>query len=187
PAARAATLAARTGRPAAAALGALLTRLVDLVGEARRDGRWAADQAWRFAAAGVLAEAEALLAAVELIDPECRAVAGLPGRAAARDEAALGYALGWRGADLAARVQVLAADLRVDRPADTAPGHRDLVGAFAGELAPARAALRHWLTSPPAERAATDAVAGPSTPDVPDGDGVPGRSATADRLSAGMR
>ncbi|MFF0317634.1 acyl-CoA dehydrogenase family protein [Micromonospora sp. NPDC005252] len=187
PAARAATLAARTGRPAAAALGALLTRLVDLVGEARRDGRWAADQAWRFAAAGVLAEAEALLAAVELIDPECRAVAGLPGRAAARDEAALGYALGWRGAELATRVQALAADLRADRPADTAPGHPDLVVAFAGELAPARAALRHWLTSPPAERAATDALAGPPTPDGPDGDGVPGRSATADRLSAGMR
>ncbi|MET8254084.1 hypothetical protein, partial [Micromonospora sp. NPDC005197] len=63
----------------------------------------------------------------------------------------------------------------------------DLVGAFACELAPARAALRHWLTSPPAERAATDALAGPPMPDGPDGDGMTGRSATADRLSAGMR
>ncbi|WP_374109330.1 hypothetical protein, partial [Micromonospora sp. MH99] len=111
----------------------------------------------------------------------------LPGRAAARDEAALGYALGWRGADLAARVEVLAADLRPDRPADPPHGHRDLVVAFAGELAPARTVLRHWLTSPLTEPAgpATDAPAGPSTPDRPDG--VTGRSATADRLGAGVR
>ena len=151
PAARAATLAAAGGRPAVAALGTLVTRLIDLVGEARRSGRWAADQAWRFAAAAVLAETEALLAAVELIDPAGRAVVGLSGRAGTWDEAALGYALGWRGGELVTRVELLAADLRADGGADPAPewpGHGDLVAAFAGELPPARAALRDRLTAP---------------------------------------
>ncbi|MFG1650033.1 acyl-CoA dehydrogenase family protein [Micromonospora sp. NPDC049275] len=206
PAARAATLASRTDRPAVVALGTLLTRLVDLVAAARRCGRWAADQAWRFAAAAVLAEAEALLAAVELIDPGCRAVAGLPGRASAEDEAALGYALGWRGAELANRVEMLAADLRADggpAPTPDRPGPDDLVAAFAGELAPARAALRHWLTTPPSDGPSRD---GPDR-DSSDRDGSdrdrPGRegldsdgvvtdattrpSAAGDRLGAGMR
>lgn len=153
PAVRAATLAAAGGRPAVAALATLLRRLFDLVGRARHSGRWAADQAWRFAGAGVLAEVEALLAAVELIDPHGRVVAGLPGCAGEVDEAALGYALGWRGGLLAARVDELAADLAADGPPGSAPARGDdLLAAFASERATARAALRRWLTAPPGDR-----------------------------------
>ncbi|WP_139128614.1 acyl-CoA dehydrogenase family protein [Micromonospora humi] len=165
PAVRAATLAAAGARPAVGALATLLRHLLDLVGRARRSGRWATDQAWRFAAAGVLAEVEALLAAVELVDPHGRVTAGLPGRAGEVDEAALGYALGWRGAVLAARVDDLAADLAADDPPGPGPARTDdLIAAFAGERAPARAALRRWLTAPAGDRSRPGPSAG-----APDG------------------
>ncbi|MFI5834201.1 acyl-CoA dehydrogenase family protein [Micromonospora sp. NPDC051300] len=151
PALRAATLATTTARPAVGALATLLRRLFDLVARARQSGRWAADQAWRFAAAAVLAEVEALLAAVELVDPRARALVCLPGRAGEVDEAALGYALGWRGVVLSAQVDDLAADLAGSDP-DGAVGRDDPRAAFAGERAPARSVLRRWLTSMPADQ-----------------------------------
>ncbi|MEV0006382.1 acyl-CoA dehydrogenase [Micromonospora sp. NPDC050980] len=187
PATRAATLAAATGRPAVGALATLLRRLFDLVGRARRSGRWTADQAWRFAGAAVLAEAEALLAAVELVDPHARATAGLSGRAGEVDEAALGYALGWRGAVLAVRVDDLAADLAADDPPGPAAARTDdLLVAFAAERAPARAALRRWLTSTPAGRSRSGPIPPPAAASdrparrpepAPDGAGPGDRSA----------
>lgn len=204
PAVRAAALAAAGDRPAVAALGALLAALLDLVAAARRSGRWARDQAWRFAAAAVLAEAEALLAAVELVDPDCRARGGLPGRAGAWDEAALGYALGWRGGDLAGRVALLAADLAADGTAvPDGPDQAGLLAAFAAELAPARAALRARLTTAASAdapvRGAPAAGDQPATPDQNgavtaaggDGGNAPPDdrrgTSTADTLTGGAR
>lgn len=165
--------AALPGHPAKL-VGGLFEALQDVVSRARASGRWAADQAWRFAAAAVLAEAEALLAACELIDPACRAALGLPdGPIEERDRAALRYALGWLGADLATRITLLSTDLAADAAAPSgtdpaasaAPGGAlsaasrpsavDLVAEFAAALPEARGRLRSWL-----ERGAVPAGAG---------------------------
>jgi alkylation response protein AidB-like acyl-CoA dehydrogenase len=109
--ARCAGLAAASGSSRVHDLNRLATALCSVV----RDGR-PTGQAARFAGAAVLAETEALLAACELADPACRGILGLPGTVAPIDEAALDYALGWRGAALAGRVEELADDLGVPVP-----------------------------------------------------------------------
>jgi hypothetical protein len=75
---------------------------------ARAAGRWEADQALRFQAAGTLADLESVLTACELVLPECRAALGIGGHAADADVAAVEFAVGWLGARAAFRLRDMA-------------------------------------------------------------------------------
>jgi alkylation response protein AidB-like acyl-CoA dehydrogenase len=95
------SLAARSTDLAAAAGSEPVARIASyartLAEAAVRTEAWRTDQAYRFAAAKVLAQLEGLLATCELALPECRAAVGLPAAADPADEVDARYALAWLG------------------------------------------------------------------------------------------
>lgn len=101
-------LAAASGSAQVAALASLADGLAALSAAARVAGCWAGDQALRFHAAKTLADLEALLAACELVLPECRAVLAIRGHAAVADVVAVEFAMGWLGARAAFRLREMA-------------------------------------------------------------------------------
>jgi alkylation response protein AidB-like acyl-CoA dehydrogenase len=106
---------------AAEALMALTRALID-------SGRWQSSQAQRFGLAEALALLEALLAFVELHDPDRRPVLAPPMvDVAPRDRGLHRFALGWLGAALVARIREIA--LCHDLPLDPAllDAERDLL------------------------------------------------------------
>jgi hypothetical protein len=106
-AARCAGLAGLTGDPAAVRLTELATALDEAVRHVRSAEVWDADQSLRFEAAGVLAELEALLAAVELTLSGTRDRFGLT-PAGQPDQDAARYAVAWLGDLIEGRVRRLA-------------------------------------------------------------------------------
>jgi alkylation response protein AidB-like acyl-CoA dehydrogenase len=107
-AARCRDLAVTSGSSSAAALASMADGLTAVTAAARTGGRWGTDQALRFHAAAVLAELEALLAACELVLPECRAALCLSGHAADADIAAVEFAVAWLGWRIAFRLRDIA-------------------------------------------------------------------------------
>jgi len=99
-------LAETTGDPAAGRLAELSAVLDAAVRASRQGNHWETDQAHRFEATGVLAELEALTAALELTRPESRAKLGLD-PVAGRDADAAGFAVQWLGDRIAARIERL--------------------------------------------------------------------------------
>jgi alkylation response protein AidB-like acyl-CoA dehydrogenase len=148
--ARCADLVEATGDPAAQRLADLATTLTTVVRAARSAGTWDTDQSFRFRATAVLAELEALLAAVELTSTAARKLFGLapvdePDADAAR------FAVSWLGDRLAARLRQLA---------DDAPGGT-------GPDASVRDRLRAFVAAAPnrTQRSSADRSAGQQTGD----------------------
>lgn len=106
--ARCADVLALSEDPAAARVAALAGQLDGMVRAALAAGVWDADQALRFEAAAILAELEALLAAVELTVPEVRSRCGQR-PVEQSDVDAARYAVSWWGDRLAGRLDSLAA------------------------------------------------------------------------------
>ncbi len=141
-AARCRDLAAASGAAQVAALASLADGLAAVTAAARAAGCWEADQALRFQAAGTLADLEALLAACELVLPECRAVLAISSHAADADVAAVEFAVSWLGTRAAFRLRDIA-DMVGSREARHAAAAVEPPG---GRL-PARDRLREMLSA----------------------------------------
>lgn len=100
--------AASGGNQVVAPLASLADGLAAVTAAARAAGCWEADQALRFQAAGTLADLEALLAACELVLPQCRAALAISGHASDADVAAVEFAVAWLGARAAFRLRDIA-------------------------------------------------------------------------------
>ncbi len=106
-------LAGLSGKVGLEPLTEVAEALVAVVRGLRENGRWEADQGLRFAGAEILAGLEALLALVELADPDRRAGLGIPthadrGERSARQPLVYRYALGWYGARMVNQLRQLA-------------------------------------------------------------------------------
>jgi hypothetical protein len=105
----AAALAALPGRVPLELLARTAELLVAVTRGAMASGRWKASQALRFGLAEALALLEALLAFVELHDPDRRARVAAPvDDLGPRDALLHAFTIGWLGSAVAARVRELA-------------------------------------------------------------------------------